>query len=172
MALPRSIRRNFYGGLVGLEGGVEGYEDTVRRMQGVGNAVRAQLQQRLRKAAEPVAETARQHWAPRTDRGGPRRRPDGNRLVDTIRVGADRAGVYVAAGGAYRGHYVPYAALFEYRRNNRHPVFARGPRREWTWASQPHDPALGPSVDKHRRVFILTAEGLLGDAIRLNNLQP
>jgi hypothetical protein len=161
----RDQRRVYGNTLLGVEGGIIGLEDTQRRLRQIGVQVAARMQAHLKLLAQPVADEAKKTWRSH----GRVRSGD---LVSSVRTGADKTGVYVAAGGVYKGAYVPYASMFEYTRGNRHPVFARGPRNTWTWAAQPHDPALNPAVTKFRPVIVEATARMTDRVIRQNNLNP
>ena len=122
-----------------------------RTVYGLG-AERAILADRLRKAAEPVAADARRRSA-----AWSRRVP----LSVRLQGGASR--IVIAAGGAS----APQALTMEGYPSGRpraHPVYARGPRQDWTWAKQiPVRPFLREAVDAKQEEIVRIFAGIVDD---------
>jgi hypothetical protein len=81
----------------------------------------------LRKAAEPIAQEVRTRYAAYS-----------TRIPRAVRIKVKAGGrvVLIEVGGTPS---TPHARTVEGRINGtpgRHPVFARGPRSEWTWVAQ------------------------------------
>jgi len=110
------------------------------------------LAERLRKAAQPIADDARRRaarWSVRVP------------LSVRLQGGASR--ITIAAGGPR----APQALTMEGYPSGRprsHPVYARGPRKDWTWAPQiPVRPFLADAVDAKAGEMVKILAGVVDD---------
>jgi hypothetical protein len=93
------------------------------------------LADRLRQAAQPVADYARASSA-RWSR----------RVPASVRLQGGASRITIAAGGAR----APQAYTFEGRESGApiaHPVYGHGPREKWTWVKQVPRPFLREAID-------------------------
>jgi hypothetical protein len=122
-----------------------------RTVYGLGTE-RAILADRLRKAAEPIAEDARRRSA-RWSRRVP--------LSVRLQGGASR--ITIAAGGPS----APQAYTMEGKPSGAprsHPVFARGTdRSKWTWVKQPPRPFLREAIDAQADEMARIFAGIVDD---------
>ncbi|MEM9710598.1 MAG: hypothetical protein AAGA17_00160 [Actinomycetota bacterium] len=119
---------------------LDGHEILIRQLREAGRSTNRRVRSRMRRAGTKAVLRAKAH-APRLD----------GHLASTIKLGIDRRGVFIRAGG--KG--APYAHVFEQpgvgsfgRKQGRHPVFARGERRTWTWVAQPRRAFIEPAIDE------------------------
>lgn len=114
-------------------------------------ADQAILADRLRRAAQPIADDARRRaaaWSVRVP------------LSIRLQGGASR--ITIVAGGAR----APQAYTFEGKPSGAprsHPVFARGPREDWTWVAQPPRPFLAEAVDAKSEEMLQIFAGIVDD---------
>ncbi|MEM9611163.1 MAG: HK97-gp10 family putative phage morphogenesis protein [Actinomycetota bacterium] len=133
-----NIDRNFAGAAVVLEG----HEVLIRQLQQAGRSTSRKVRSRMRRVGAKAVERAKSN--------APRLHGD---LADSIKLVIDRRGVVIRAGG----RNAPYAHVFEQpgrgsagRKQARHPVFARGPRRSWTWHPEPRQAFIEPAIEESR----------------------
>lgn len=118
--------------LLTISGGVDGLEDTLRRLRAFDRRASNRVRAEMRKGGEFIAAKARANVA----RQG---LVDSSALRDSIRVATSVKGLAVVARG------IKYSAIFEY--GGRHPVFAdEETRGEWTWVAERPRPYLNPAV--------------------------
>ncbi|MEM9611148.1 MAG: HK97 gp10 family phage protein [Actinomycetota bacterium] len=139
---------------------IPGHEAVIRALSEAGRSTNRKVRSRMRRAGAKAVERAK--------RNAPRR--DGH-LADSIRLGIDKRGVFIRAGGKR----APYAHVFEQpargapgRKQARHPVYARGPRRSWTWVPEPRrafiEPAIRESQDDAAKAIVDAARAALAEA--------
>jgi hypothetical protein len=116
------------------------------------SADRAILAERLRKAAQPIADDAKlraSRWSVR--------------VPLSIRLQGGSSRITIAAGGSR----APQAGVMEGKPSGAprsHPVFARGPREGWTWAEQiPVRPFLADAVDAKADEMVRIFSGIVED---------
>lgn len=134
--------------LIGVS--VTDFTKLARDINNIGNIqLRSEWRAALTKAGNIVAEQARENasWS--------------GRISGSIKTSVTTKGVSVRAGGAG----APHAVTFEGNVNGgarRHPVFARGPRSNWTWVAQdPPRPFLLPALEAN----LNAVDQCLGDGI-------
>ena len=151
-----NIDRNLAGGAVVLFG----HEEIIRGLREAGRTTNRKARAKMRKAGAKAVERAKRH-APRLD----------GDLANSIKLGIDRRGVFIRAGG--KG--APYAHVFEQpapgargARQARHPVYGDGPRRTWTWHPEPQRPFIKPAIDESHddvaQALVEAAHDALNDA--------
>jgi hypothetical protein len=110
------------------------------------------LADRLRRAAQPIADDARRRAAAWSVR-----------VPLSIRFGGGGSRITIVAGGAR----APQAGVMEGKPSGAprsHPVFARGPRETWTWAEQiPVRPFLAEAVDAKADEMVEIFAGIVDD---------
>jgi hypothetical protein len=115
-------------------------------------ADQAILADRLRKAAQPIADDARRRSA-RWSR----------RVPLSIRLQGGASRITIAAGG----QRAPQAGVMEGKPDGRprwHPVHAHGPREDWTWAPQiPVRPFLQEAADAKQDEMVRIFAGIIDD---------
>ena len=121
-------------------------------MPGIPQAI---LADRLRKAAEPIADYARASSA-RWSR----------RVPASVRLQGGASRITIGAGG----QAAPQAYTMEGRHGGRpiaHPVYGHGPREDWTWAKQiPVRPFLEEAVDAKQDEMVRIFAGVVDDWAR------
>ena len=110
------------------------------------------LADRLRRAAQPVADYARassSRWS--------------RRVPLSVRLQGGASRITIAAGG----QRAPQAYTMEGRPDGRpiaHPVYARGPREDWTWRKQiPVRPFLREAIDARQDEMLEIFSGVVED---------
>lgn len=110
------------------------------------------LADRLRRAAQPIADDAAARAAAWSVR-----------VPLSIRFGGGGSRITIVAGGAR----APQAGVMEGKPDGRpraHPVFARGPRESWTWKDQiPVRPFLAEAVDAKQDEMLEILAGVVDD---------
>ena len=109
------------------------------------------LADRLRQAAQPVADFARASSA-RWSR----------RVPASVRLQGGASRITIAAGGAR----APQAKTMEGNPDGSpcsHPVFARGPREGWTWRDQVPRPFLREAIDATEDQVVEIIAGVVDD---------
>lgn len=126
-------RTNAAGALV-----LDGHEILIRQLREAGRTTNRKVRSRMRRAGAKAVARAKRH-------------SPSSQISSTIRLGIDRRGVFIRAGG--KG--APFAHVFEQpahgaggRRQGRHPVFADGPRDTWTWVYQPRRAFIEPAIEE------------------------
>jgi hypothetical protein len=116
---------------------------------GSGQAI---LANRLRMAAEPIAVAARvssARWS--------------RRVPASVRLQGGASRITIAAGG----QRAPQAYTMEGKPSGAprwHPVFATGPREDWTWAPQiPVRPFLREAIDAQQDEMVRIFAGIVDD---------
>jgi hypothetical protein len=115
-------------------------------------ADQAILAARLRQAAKPIADYARlssARWS--------------RRVPATVRLQGGASRITIAAGG----NAAPQARVMEGRASGApcwHPVYAQGPRQDWTWRPQiPVRPFLREAVDAKQDEMVRIFAGVVDD---------
>jgi hypothetical protein len=114
-------------------------------------ADQAILADRLRRAAQPVADYARassSRWS--------------RRVPLSIRLQGGASRITIAAGG----RAAPQAYTFEGRADGSpiaHPVYGHGPREDWTWVKQPPRPFLLEAIDATQDQMVEIFAGIVDD---------
>jgi hypothetical protein len=110
------------------------------------------LADRLRRAAQPVADYARAssaRWS--------------TRVPASVRLQGGASRITIAAGGAR----APQAKTMEGNPNGTpcaHPVYGRGPREHWTWVKQiPVRPFLREAIDATEDQVVEIFAGIVDD---------
>ena len=109
------------------------------------------LADRLRRAAQPVADAARassSRWS--------------RRVPASVRLQGGASRITIAAGGAR----APQAYTFEGRESGApiaHPVYGHGPRETWTWVRQVPRPFLREAIDATEDEVVEIFSGIVDD---------
>lgn len=109
------------------------------------------LADRLRRAAQPVADYARASSA-RWSR----------RVPASVRLQGGASRITIAAGGAR----APQAYTMEGKPSGSpryHPVYGHGPRENWTWAPQIPRPFLREAIDATEEQVVEIFSGIVDD---------
>lgn len=114
---------------------------------------------RFREVAKPIAEAAKvfAKWS--------------RRIPRSIRITGTGANIKIVAGGRRAPHAITFEAPEGHPR--RHPVYAKGPRSEWTWAPQTPRRFLRPAADDEHLDAAAEAYGeILDDVTRSFGFRP
>lgn len=109
------------------------------------------LAERLRQAAQPVADFARAssgRWS--------------RRVPASVRLQGGSSRITIAAGGSR----APQAYTMEGRESGApiaHPVYGHGPRDKWTWVKQPPRPFLREAIDATEDQVVEIFSGIVDD---------
>jgi hypothetical protein len=120
-------------------------------MPGISQAI---LADRLRRAAQPIADYARlssSRWS--------------RRVPASVRLQGGASRITIAAGGSR----APQAYTMEGRSDGRpiaHPVYGHGPRASWTWAKQTPRPFLEEAIDVKQDEMLRIFAGVVDDWAR------
>jgi hypothetical protein len=109
------------------------------------------LADKLREAAQPVADFARASSA-RWSR----------RVPASVRLQGGASRITIAAGGSR----APQAYTMEGRESGApiaHPVYGHGPREKWTWVKQPPRPFLREAIDATEDQVVEIIAGVVDD---------
>lgn len=137
---------------------LEGHEQILRQLSEAGRSTNRKVRSRMRRAGAKAVARAKTK-APRLD----------GDLAGSIKLGIDRRGVFIRAGG--KG--APYAHVFEQpapgakgAKQARHPVYATGPRRTWTWHPEPQRPFIEPAIEESHDDVAQAIADAATDALR------
>lgn len=114
----------------------------------------AALTARLRSAAQIVADEAQRRsgmWS--------------RRIPASIRLAGGARSVTIVAGNAE----APHAYTFEGKKSGApryHPVYAQGPRSDWTWVPQPPRPFLKEAIDAKQDQMLAEFANVIDDWAR------